>query len=332
MSSRRAYLALSGAAGLVIVAIAAFPHVRSHLQPAFAALAGANRPWLVVAGAFFLAAFLCTVGAWRAAFATAGARICPRQAAARLGVGAMVNSFAPAKLGDAVKIALFSRAIERPGRLWTAGGAYASLTVTRALALSTLVIASSATGAMPLWPVFVLLTGAAAIAIAASLSTRFRSHRRIAQLFSGVEALVRSPRALAAVSGWTAGMQIARLGGTVAAAYALGLPHPFLAALVILPALDVAGAIPLTPGSIGVGSGAVAVALASRGIGMTQALAVGLAIQGVETLVSIGCGTTGLVYLVQPSERVRRLALRAIVVGASAVLAALVGAAVLSLL
>ena len=67
--------------------------------------------------------------------------------------------------------------------------------------------------------------------------------------------------------------------GTLGVAVALGLPHPVLAALVILPALDVAGAFPLTPGSIGIGSGAVAVVLASRGIGMTQALAVGLAIQ-----------------------------------------------------
>jgi uncharacterized membrane protein YbhN (UPF0104 family) len=331
VSSRRASLLLTGAAGLAIATTAAFPHVLRHLQPAFEALAGANRLWLLVAGVFFLAAFVCTVGAWRAAFASAGARICPRQAAARLGVGAMVNSFAPAKLGDAVKIALFSRAIERPGRLWTAGGAYASLTATRALALSTLVVASSATGAMPLWPVFVLLAGAGAIAIAATLSSRFRSHERVAQLFAGVEALVRSPRALAAVCGWTLGMQLARLGGTVAAAVALGLPHPFLAALVILPALDVAGAIPLTPGSIGVGSGAVAVALATRGIGMGEALGVGLALQAVETSVSIACGTCGLAYLFRPAPRARRIALRVALVGASATLAALVGAMLLDL-
>lgn len=310
----------------MIALVAAFPHVRNHLEPAFDALGGANRLWLGVAGACFLAAFVCTVGAWRAAFASAGARICPRQAAARLGVGAMVNSFAPAKLGDAVKIALFSRAIERPGRLWTAGGAYASLTATRSLALAALVVASSATGAMPIWPVFVLLAGVGAIAVAASASTRFRSHARVAQLLAGVEALVRSPRALASVSAWTVGMQLARLGGTVAAAYALGLPHPFLAALVILPALDVAGAIPLTPGSIGVGSGAVAVALATRGIGMAQALAVGLALQAIETVVSISCGSTGLAYLLRPNPRARRIALRVALVGASATLAALVGA------
>jgi hypothetical protein len=122
-------------------------------------------------------------------------------------------------------------------------------------------------------------------------------------------------------------MQLCRFAGTVAVVSAFGLPHPFLAGLVILPALDLAGAVPLTPGSFGVGSGAVAVALSSRGIGMTDALATGLAIQGVETLVSVTCGSLGLAYLMQPSERVRRAALRVAVVGGSAVLAGLVGLA-----
>lgn len=326
MSVRRPALALAVAALAAAALFGTVPHLRQHVGPAFDALAGANRFWLAVAALLFLVAFGCTVGAWRAAFASAGARICPRQAAARLGVGALVNSFAPAKLGDAVKVALFSRAIESPGRLWTASGSYASLAATRALALAALVVASSATGAMPLWPVFVLVAGAGIVAVTAAASTRFRSHAHVAQLLAGVEALVRSPRALTAVVSWTVGMELARLGGTVAAAFALGLPHPFLAALVILPALDVASAIPLTPGSIGVGSGAVAVALATRGIGMAQALAVGLAIQGVETIVSISCGTTGLAYLLRPNPRARRLAARIAVVGASAVLAALVGA------
>jgi uncharacterized membrane protein YbhN (UPF0104 family) len=301
------------------------------VTPAFDVLTDASRPWLALSAAAFLAAFVCTVGAWHAALTSAGAVICPRQAAARLGIGAMVNSFAPAKLGDAVKIALCSRAIKSPGRVWTAGGAYAALAVTRGLTLAGLVVAASATGAVPLWPVFALLGGVAAVVAVAALSTRLRSHARVEQMLSGVTALVRSPRALATVVGWTVGMQLARVAATIAAAVALGLPHPVLAALVILPALDVAGAIPLTPGSIGIGSGAVAVVLASRGIGMTQAIAVGLAIQGVETIVSLSCGATGLAYLLRPNERARRIATRTALVGASVALAALVGATVLNL-
>ena len=102
-----------------------------------------------------------------------------------------------------------------------------------------------------------------------------RRHPRIAQVLEGFAALERSPRALATVLAWTLGMVASRLAATVAVAAALGLPHALLAALLILPALDVASAFPITPGSIGIGSGAVAVALAGRGIAMPQALGTG---------------------------------------------------------
>jgi uncharacterized membrane protein YbhN (UPF0104 family) len=329
--SRQAIALSAGAVLLLVVLVAALPELGGRAGEALEVLGGASRPWLTLSFAAFLGAFVCTVAAWRAAFASAGARIPPLQAAARLAVGSLVNSFAPAKLGDAVKIALCSRAIDSPGRLWTAGGAYAALTATRSLTLASVVVVASATGAVPLWPVFVLVGGAACIALAAAASSRVRHHPRLAMLLSGIAALVRNPRALTAVAAWTAGMQLARVAGTVAAASAFGLPHPLLAALVILPALDLAGAIPLTPGSIGIGSGAVAVVLASRGIGTTQAFAVGLAIQGVETLVSITCGTLGIAYLVEPSPRARRAIARVAVVGGSAGVAAVVGLVVSAL-
>jgi uncharacterized membrane protein YbhN (UPF0104 family) len=325
MTIRRTSLAVSAAGLLALACTVAVPQLAQHVSPAFDTLGEASRPWLAVAALGFLAAFACTVGAWRAALASAGGTLCPKQAAARLAVGAMVNSFAPAKLGDAVKIGLCSRALSTPGRIWTASGAYAALAATRGLTLAALVVVASATGALPLWPVFVLSAGAVVVIAAAALSARLRTHARVTQALAGLSALARSPRALATVVGWTVGMQLARVAGTVAAAYALGLPSPFLAALVILPALDLAGTLPLTPGSFGIGSGAVAVALASRGIGMTQALAVGLAIQGVETAVSITTGTLGLAYLVDASPRVRRIAGGVAAVGVSTGLAAVVG-------
>ena len=280
-----------------------------------------------MAGAGFLLAFLCSVAGWRAALVAAGGRICPLQAAARIGVGSMVNSFAPAKLGDAVKVALCARAIEGPRRLWTAGGVYVALAAARSLTLAALVVAASATGAIPLWPVFVLCGTAALVACAAMLSERLRNHPRIGHTLGALRTVERSPRAICEILGWTAGMVLARLGATAAIAAAFGLPHPLLAALLILPALDVAAAFPLTPGSLGIGSGAVAVALASRGIGMTQALGVGLAIQALETLVSVSVGTLGGVFLLQPSPAVRRFALRAVTVGVAVGGAAFLGVA-----
>jgi uncharacterized membrane protein YbhN (UPF0104 family) len=324
-------LALAGVAAVAALGAMSLPLLGHHLASTLHVLADASRPWLAAAAFAFLGAFACTVGAWRSGLSAAGVHLCPKQAAARLGIGSMVNAFTPAKLGDAVKITLCARAIDSPDRMWTATGTYTALAAARSLTLAGLVVAASATHALPIWPVFLLVGSAATVALAAVASTRFRSHHRIASFLAGVGALVNDRRALRGVALWTIGMQLFRLAGTFAAVLAFGLPHPLLAALVILPALDLAGAVPLTPGSFGIGGGAVAVALASRGIGMTDALATGLAIQGVETIVSVTCGSLGLAYLMQPSARVTRTALRVGLVGASTVLAALVGVVVLNL-
>src|SRR5437588_476740 len=145
--------------------VAMSPHLLgSRVASALSALGGADHGWLLAASAGFVAAFACTVGAWRAGFAAAGGRISPRRAAAGLGIGALVNSFAPAKLGDAVKIGICSRSIDGPGRLWTAGGVYAALAAARSLALALLVVVASITGAVPLWPVFALCALVAVLA------------------------------------------------------------------------------------------------------------------------------------------------------------------------
>jgi uncharacterized membrane protein YbhN (UPF0104 family) len=324
MTICRKQLIISAFALTVLSAVALTPGLLgSRVSSAFSVLGSANQGWLLLAIIGFVGAFACTVGAWRAGFAAAGGQISPQRAAAGLGIGSMVNSFAPAKLGDAVKIALLSRAIDAPGRMWTGGGVYAALAGARSLALALLVVVASITGAVPLWPVFVLCAIVTALAVAGSLSGRVRRHPRIAQVLAGFAALERSPRALATVLGWTVGMVACRLGATVAVAAALGLPHPLLAALLILPALDVASAFPITPGSIGIGSGAVAVALAGRGIGMPMALGTGFAMQALETLVSISAGSMGALYLASEHVVVRRWTIRVAAVGGSVAIALL---------
>lgn len=330
MKPTRPQLLLCGGAILVIALAVAFPGpARGHLSAAVATLRNADPRWLAVAAGCFGVAFVCTVGAWTAAFRGAGARLCPRQAASRLGLGAMVNTFAPARLGDAVKVGLCSRAIDGPGRLWTAGGVYAALSAARCLALAALVVVAALTGALPWWPVLVLCGAVGALAAVGALSGRLR-HPRIAYFVQGLAALERSPRATAALLGWTFAMAAARVCATVAVAAALGLPHPVLAALVILPALDVASAVPITPGAIGVGSGAVAVALAGRGIGMPAALGTGLAMQALESVVSIAVGSLGILYLAQSRPVYRRWMVRAATVGASIAFAALLSAHVIT--
>jgi uncharacterized membrane protein YbhN (UPF0104 family) len=324
MKISRTQIIASTLALVAVAGLALSPHLLgSRVASAVDVLGSADRGWLLAASASFVAAFACTVGAWRAGFAAAGGRISPRRAVSGLGVGALVNAFAPAKLGDAVKVALCSSAIEGPGRIWTAGGVYAALAAARSLALAVLVVVASITGAVPLWPVFALCSIVAVLAAVGALSGRVRRHPRIAQVLEGFAALERSPRALATVLGWTFGMVACRLAGTVAVAAALGLPQPLLAALLILPALDVASAFPITPGSIGIGTGAVAVALASRGIAMSQAIGTGLALQAIETLVSIGVGSLGALWLVNEHPVVRRWTFRLAAVGGSIAVALL---------
>jgi uncharacterized membrane protein YbhN (UPF0104 family) len=307
-------------------ALALFPHQLGRpVVSALHALAGAERWWLLGASAGFVLAFACTVGAWRAALAAAGGRIGTRQAAARLGIGALVNSVAPAKLGEAVKLALCGRVVESDHKLRTLGGAYAALTVARSLSLVALVVAASATRALPLWPAFGLLGVVAVVALLVATSRRVRSHGRVASVLGGLAELGRSPRRFASVVLWMLGTVGAQLAGTVAVAAALGLPHPALAALVILPALELASAFPVTPGGIGIGSGAVAVALASRGIGMSEALGVGFALQGVQTLVSVCAGSLGAAYLLGPGVAVRRWLVRGATASAAAALAGFLG-------
>src|SRR5581483_5073105 len=197
-------LASGAACGALVLAVVVPVLLGRHVVPVLTALGGGDPRWLLLAAAGFATAFVCTVGAWRAAFAAAGARIAPQEAAARLGIGCLVNSIAPAKLGDAVKVALCARAIDGPGRLWTGGGVYAGLAAARSIPLAAVVIAAAATRALPLWPVFALCGIAAAVALTARLSSRVRRHPRLADFLSGIGALVRSPRAAAIVIAWSA--------------------------------------------------------------------------------------------------------------------------------
>ena len=57
-------------------------------------------------------------------------------ASARYCTGSIVNALAPARIGTAVRFALFSRALHNDGRLWTVGGIAGSLSAVRAMWLA----------------------------------------------------------------------------------------------------------------------------------------------------------------------------------------------------
>jgi uncharacterized membrane protein YbhN (UPF0104 family) len=332
MTPSRVRLAACGVSVTALVVAVALPSVLGRrLGVAVETLGGASRPWLAAAALGFFLAFCASVAAWRVALAAAGGTLGWRQAGARIGVGSLVNSFAPAKLGDAVKLALCAKAANVPDTLWTAGGIYAALAAARTLVLVGLVAVGWSIGVVPAWPLACLLAVLGLLCVAAAVSGRLRNHPHLLHLLAAVRALVANPRLALTIVGWTTATTVARLAGTAAVAAALGVNNPALAALLILPALDLAGVIPLTPGAVGIGSGAVAGALATRGIAAPDALATGLAIQGIETLVSVSVGTGGLLYLAAPDTALRRWSTRIAVVGGAAAFAVALGSVVLAL-
>jgi uncharacterized membrane protein YbhN (UPF0104 family) len=287
------------AAGLaVLVAVATAPQLLGpEVAEALGGLGAASTDWLWFAGASFTAAVVCAACGWRAAVGLCGAKLSHLDACARYGVGSLVNSVTPARIGDVVRIALFARALPGSDRLWTTGGACAVIGAARALALGMLLVAASAVGALPLWPLFFVAGAVAAAAAASVFARKSRLTGRVAHLLAAFRELGRRPAASVPLVGWILLATAARVGGATASAAALGVEKPLHAALLVVPALDLAGLFPLTPGNVGLTSGAVAIALQGAGLDLTTALAVGIALHAVETLAGIGCGLAGALWL-----------------------------------
>jgi uncharacterized membrane protein YbhN (UPF0104 family) len=320
---RRA-LAVAGVLMLGLLAVAATPQLLGpEVRGAFGRLENAHRGWLWFAGTAFVAALVANGWAWRAAVALAGGDVARGQAVARYGIGSLVNAAAPARLGDAVRVALFSRVLPPRDRLWTAGGVFTAIGAARALCLAGLVVYSSASGVLPRWPVAVLV---ALVVVAVAVSVRSRrslARTHASHLLDAFRGLGRSPAQGARVVAWIAVATACRIAGVAAVAAALGVRAPVAAAVLLVPVLDLAGLLPLTPGNLGITSGAVAMALQSHGIGLTTALSASIALHALESAASIGVGLTGALYLAQgESPSVRRWALR---VGGAAACLALAG-------
>jgi uncharacterized membrane protein YbhN (UPF0104 family) len=241
-----------------------------------------------------------------------GGQLTLRDACARYGAGSLVNTFIPARAGDAVRFGLFSRALPNDERLWTMGGALAAIGAARALVLAALVVVGAAAGVVPLWPLLVTLALVAA-AVATAIKVRCsHAERRAAHLFDAFRALGSDPWAGLRLTGWIALGTLGRIASATAVGAALGIHQPLIAALVIIPALEVASLIPVTPGNVGVTSAAIAVAFQARGVSFNQGLAAGIAFHAVETAVGIMFGLASVLWLAPfPSKGTRRVALLA---------------------
>ena len=197
----------------------------------------------------------------------------------------------PAHAGSALRVALFGRVTS--GGCWTVGGAAAAVGVTRTVWLGALIAAGSASGVLPRWPLLVIgaIVGGA---VAAAVGARsFSLPVRPEQTLVAFRSLLSSPRDLAIVAGWALAGAAVKVAATAAVVAALGIDNPLRAALVIVPAVELAAILTVTPGSVGIASAAVALALGSQGVESKVALSAGIAFGAVELLTEIIIGAAG---------------------------------------
>src|SRR5947207_10319441 len=182
----------------------------------------ADAKWLWLAGVGFGVSVLSAAGSWRCAIGLCGGRLSVTDACARYGAGSLVNTFVPARAGDAVRIGLFSRALPTEKRLWTTGGAFAALGAARAVVIAVLVVAGAIAGFVPLWPLLVALALVCA-GVAAVLRARSRlAAGRVSHLLDAFRALGRRPSGAVRIVTWVALSTAGRLAAAPAVCAALG--------------------------------------------------------------------------------------------------------------
>jgi uncharacterized membrane protein YbhN (UPF0104 family) len=293
---------------LALLAAVATPQLLgTRVAAALDTVGSANPTWLWLAGIGFAISVLSAAGSWRCAIGLCGGRLSVTDACARYGVGSLVNTLVPFRAGDAIRIGLFSRVLPTEKRLWTTGGAFAALGAARAVVLGALVVAGYFAGAVPLWPLLIAVG-----LVVAGICVAIVSRRSTAHLLDAFRSLAQEPAGAARLVGWLALSTGGRLVAATAVGAALGMPHPLAAAIVIIPALDVAGLIPLTPGNLGITSAAIAVALQAQGASFTNGLAAGIAFHAVETAVGLMFGIASVLWMAPyPSPAARRVVLLA---------------------
>lgn len=296
IGSRRGLVAAGLFAGVVAVVATVPDVVAARVDQAIDGLSRAHPAWLWLAALGFVAALLSSAQAWRAGHRLCGGRLSRADAAARYGIGSLVNSVSPARVGEGARLALFAQALDGPDRAWRMGGVFATITATRSLVFALVLVAGAAAGAVPSWPLVVV----AALVLAAAAATMLARDRvprgHAAHVLDAFRELARSPRAGLRIGGWIGAATTTRFVAAVSIAAALDVRSPVTAALIVVPALDLAGLIPLSA-NFGITSGAVAVALQAHGVGLGTAVTAGLAFHAVETAAGLVFGVASALLL-----------------------------------
>ena len=293
----RSLLAFAFLAAVTVPAILGSHRLESELRLALGQLGGVDRRWIAVALVGFSGSLASAIAAWWIVTRSCGARGGKLDAVFRFGVGAVVQILTPARLGDAVRVALFARTVEAEGPVLRVGGAYAMLEGARAVALGLLLAVAWLVGGMSFWPVAIVTAIAVVVVVAVNVTARRTTRGPFARILATARTLRADPRAAAALLGTCVASAGLRVLACSALAAGLGIHSPLVVGLVACCAVDLAGLLPLTPGNMGLAGGAIAVALAARGVGLPQSLGLGILFQGCESSVSLTVGLVSLVGL-----------------------------------
>src|SRR5688572_840671 len=148
------HIAFALASLAVVAVVATMPQLLGdEVREGIEGVGEANRAWLWFAGLGFALSLVASGCAWRSALGRCGGDCSTLDAAARYGAGSLANALAPAKLGTALRIALFSRVLHGEGRIWTAGGIGTSVGVAHWVWLAAMLSFGAATGALPAYPI-----------------------------------------------------------------------------------------------------------------------------------------------------------------------------------
>ena len=249
---RRRHLVLAVLSTATLAVLVASPSLLGErVGEAVGGLGEARPAWLWTAAGCFVAMHVFTAIAWSTALRTCGTPTDHGDAVARYGVGSALNATAPAHLGSAVRLVLFARVVGREGAIWTVGGASAAVGAIRSFWFSLLVAGAAIGGVVPVWPLALLGFGLLVAGVAVVVSPRLRLRAKLAHVLDAFAALGRSPRAVTRIGVLTLASLSVKVAGATAVASSFGIDRPLLAALVIVPAVELAAAMPITPGNAG---------------------------------------------------------------------------------
>jgi uncharacterized membrane protein YbhN (UPF0104 family) len=258
---RRVLLSVSCLVLAAAATIALWPLIGPAVAHAAEGLGRISPELLILSGTLFAAAPIVCGLAWRDAIVRAGGHVGRVDACARYGVGSFVNSVAPAHLGDVVRAVLLLEKLPAGGRRrivpW-----FGVIQGARLAALAAMAIAAALPGLLAL--LALLIPGVLVLATLGRGTTRL------------VLLAFASPLAKAAAI------------AVVLVGLDIGSP---LDAMAVVPALELAALIPLTPGNVGVAGAAASGALYAQGLPMSTAVQAGLALHAIETAAGLTYGT-----------------------------------------